>query len=316
MTRICLSIAKMDDAFRTMVDVLGEHAQVDVVGLDGFSLEGYDIFIGKKLSADALRTADRLKAVFAYKTGVDEFPLEQLREMGVTLVNSHADAKYIAEYAIGLSISLLYRITESDKKLRRGVWRNPENPYWQSLFDVKIGLLGYGHIGRQIHRFLTANQIRTYTIDRGKQYENIELVSSLEELCEKSHLIVISLPKTGETDQLFNEETFRHLQDKYIVNVGRSNCIDQKALYDALKSGQLAGAAIDTWDSKPKNIMSDKLIPFDYPFDELENIVLSPHQAMQVQEGHTRYVADIWNKVVTYLTEGTLTDVVDLTKGY
>ena len=82
MTRICLSIAKMDDAFQTMVDVLGEHAQVDVVGLDGFSLEGYDIFIGKKLSADALRTADRLKAVFAYKTGVDEFPLEQLREMG------------------------------------------------------------------------------------------------------------------------------------------------------------------------------------------------------------------------------------------
>lgn len=313
---ICLSIAKMDRAFETMVSVLREHANVDVVGLEGFSLAGYDIFIGKKLSPHILQTADRLKVAFAYKTGVDDFPLEQFREMGIALVNSHSDAKYIAEYAIGLSISLLYRITESDKKLRRGVWRNPRNPYWKSLFDVKIGLLGYGHIGRQIHNFLLKNNIEAYTIDRGKHYENINLVSSLEELCEKSHLIIISLPKTGDTDRLFNKETFRLLKDKYIVNVGRSNCIDQEALYDALVSEQLAGAAIDTWDRKPKDIMVDEMIPFEYPFDKLESIVLSPHQAMQVEEGHGRYVADISNKVLSYILYDELSDEVDLTKGY
>ncbi|MBR2879764.1 MAG: hypothetical protein IKC02_03730, partial [Oscillospiraceae bacterium] len=116
--KICLSISKPDSAFEKMYDELKNYADIDVVGLNGFSLEGYDIFIGKKLSAETLATADRLKAVFAYKTGVDDFPLSAMDEMGITLVNSHVDAKYIAEYSISLGMSLLNRITESDKKLR------------------------------------------------------------------------------------------------------------------------------------------------------------------------------------------------------
>ena len=104
-------------------------------------------------------------------------------------------------------------------------------------------------------------------------------------------------------------------KDKYIVNVGRSNCIDQKALYEVLSEGYMAGAAIDTWDSKPKN-MNERLIPYEYPFETLDNIVLSPHQAMQVEDGHMRYVFDIILKVIAYITDGSLTDVVDLKKGY
>ena len=313
--KICLSISKPDSAFEKMYDELKNYADIDVVGLNGFSLEGYDIFIGKKLSAETLATADRLKAVFAYKTGVDDFPLSAMDEMGITLINSHVDAKYIAEYSISLGMSLLNRITESDKKLRKGIWRDSKNPYWTSIFDVKIGLLGYGHIGRSINKVLRHNFIETYTIDRGKEYDDIQLVSSLDELCEKTDLIVISLPKTPETNCLFDERRLELMKDKYIVNVGRSNCIDQKALYDALSSGNLAGAAIDTWDSKPKD-MNERLIPYEYPFETLDNIVLSPHQAMQVEDGHVRYVFDIILKVIAYITDGSLSDVVDLTKGY
>ncbi len=313
--KICLSVSKLDSAFEKMHEELKKYADIDVVGLDGFSLEGYDIFIGKKLSAETLATADRLKAVFAYKTGVDDFPLSAMDEMGITLVNSHVDAKYIAEYSISLGMSLLNRITESDKKLRKGIWRDSKNPYWTSIFDVKIGLLGYGHIGRSINKVLRHNHIETYTIDRGKEYDDIQLVSSLDELCEKTDLIVISLPKTAETNCLFDERRLKLMEDKYIVNVGRSNCIDQKALYDALSSGILAGAAIDTWDSKPKD-MNERLIPYEYPFETLDNIVLSPHQAMQVEDGHVRYVFDIILKVIAYITDGSLSDVVDLKKGY
>ena len=314
-TRICLSVSALDSAFEKMLEELRKYADVDVVGLDGFSLEGYDIFIGKKLSEKILASADKLKVVFAYKTGVDDFPLTAMDEMGITLVNSHVDAKYIAEYSISLGMSLLNRITESDKKLRKGIWRDSENPYWTSIFDVKIGLLGYGHIGKSINKVLRHNFVETYTIDRGKDYDDIQLVSSLDELCEKTDLIVISLPKTAETNCLFDERRLRLMKDKYIVNVGRSNCIDQKALYEVLSEGYMAGAAIDTWDSKPKN-MNERLIPYDYPFETLDNIVLSPHQAMQVEDGHMRYVIDIILKVIAYITEGTLTDVVDLKKGY
>ena len=144
-----------------MIDKLGEYAQVDVVGLSGYDLSGYDVFIGKRMSIRALKTADQLKIAFAYKTGVDDFPLKEMAEKGVMLVNSHVDADIIAEYAFGLSISLVNRITECDKKLRKGIWYDNTNPYWESFFDMKVGLLGYGHIGRHINTLLRRNGIET-----------------------------------------------------------------------------------------------------------------------------------------------------------
>lgn len=313
--KICLSIATDEIEFKKMVDDLEQYAQVDVVGLRGVSLQGYDIFIGKELSESILNTADRLKMVFAYKTGVEDFPLAMLAEKGITLVNSHVDAKYIAEYAFGLSISLVNRITECDKKLRKGIWYDAQNPYWRSIFNMKVGLLGYGHIGKQVHKILYQNGIKTYTLDRKKRYRDIFVCESVEELFQKTDLVILSLPKTPETDGIVNRNTLSLLKDKYIVNVGRSNCIVQEDLYYALKYGEIAGAAIDTWDKKPENKESI-LNPSVYPFVELDNIVLSPHQAMRVEVGHKRYVSDITKKVIRYLQTGKITDKVDFEKGY
>lgn len=314
-TTICLSVGTLDAEFAEMAACLREHAEVKVVGLDGFSLAGCDIFIGKRLSEVTLATADRLKAVFAYKTGVDDFPLPALKEKGVVVVNSHIDADYIAEYAFGLSVSLVNRITECDRKLRRGIWYDLHDPYWKSVFEMKVGLLGYGHIGRQLHRILARNGMTVYTLDRGKAYPDIRTVDSLDALCREVELLVLSLPRTPQTDRLLDARVFRLLRGKYIVNVGRSNCIDEKALYESLKAGELAGAAIDTWDKKPPD-MTTPLMPSRYPLAELDNIVLSPHQAMRVDDGHARYVADIRQKVIAYLADGSLTDVVDMDKGY
>ena len=313
--RICLSIAQEHESFRAMAEQLSKYAQVDVVGLNDYDLAGYDIFIGKKMSPEALETADRLKAVFAYKTGVDNFPLEELDKRDVTLVNSHIDADIIAEYAFGLSISLVNRITECDKKLRKGIWYDNTNPYWESLFDMKVGLLGYGHIGKQLNALLRRNGIKTYTLNRGKVYEDIVPLDTLDALYEKVDVLILSLPKTPQTDDLIDKAALEKLQGKYIVNVGRSNCIDQKALYQALKAGKLAGAAIDTWDEKPKDYTS-RLRPSEHPFVRLSNVVLSPHQATRIRAGHQRYVTDTTEKVIDYIVNGKLSDQVDLKKGY
>ena len=313
--KICLSIGKDSPEFQSMIGQLREYAQVDVVGLTGFDLSGYDVFIGKRMSERALKTADRLKIAFAYKTGVDDFPLAEMAKRGIALVNSHVDADIIAEYAFGLAISLVNRITECDKKLRKGIWYDNTNPYWESFFDMKVGLLGYGHIGKQINALLRRNGMQTFTLNRGKEYADITAVDTLEELFRKTDLVILSLPKTRETDRIINEETLKMLRDKYIVNVGRSNCIDQKALYDALLKQEVAGAAIDTWDEKPKD-KNSKLNPSKQPFVELDNVVLSPHQATRVRTGHRRYVNDITQKVIAYIQTGEITDRVDLKKGY
>ena len=313
--KILLSVAELDPSFVKMVDILKEYATVDVCDLTNYSLKDYDIFIGKKLSKSKLSEANKLKYIFAYKTGVDDFPLHELEVMNITLVNSHADSSIIAEYAFGMSVALVNRINEFDRNLRQGIWYDNENMYWKSIFTMNVGLLGYGHIGKDIHSILLRNNINTFTIDRGHTYSDINLVKDLEELTQKCDLIISSVPKTLETDKLFNEAIFSNMKGKFIVNVGRANVIDQEALYEALSNEIIGGAAIDTWEEKPKNKRT-KLMPSSYSFHNLNNIILSPHAAMRVADGHDRYVMDVVDNIVTLLTKNEIRNVVSYKKGY
>ncbi|MDE6618386.1 MAG: hypothetical protein K2K13_05130 [Clostridiales bacterium] len=312
--KILLSIAKPDKDFDRMRAELSRVADVTVADLENYSLDGVDIFIGKNMPENKLKTADKLKAVFAYKTGVDGFPLDALSAKGVMLCNSHINSEYIAQYAFALALSITARVTEFDRKMRDGDW-GIANPYWKNLFDMKVGIVGYGSIGKAINKVLRDNGIPAYTIDRGKDYGDISLVPSLQALCEQTDLIMIALPQTPDTDNMFNAEIFKLLKGKYIVNVGRSNCIDEHALYMSLKNGELAGAAIDTWRQKPTPD-NPILKPFNEPFDKLDNIVLSSHKAMQVDDGHSKYVDDTLKNVLSYLSGNTPRNVVDLKKGY
>lgn len=310
---IFLSVEKPDEAFARMERELSRYADVTVVGADGYSLVGADVFIGKKLSAATLASADRLKAVFAYKTGVEDFPLAELDAAGVTVCNSHVNSDRIAQYAFALATTLTARTAEYDRLMRKGDWAGAD-PFWRSIFSMKVGLVGYGGIGREIHKILAANGIAAYTLDRGKAYAGITAVPALEELCGICDLLMLSLPKTACTDNMFDARIFALLRGKYIVNVGRSNCIDERALFDALKSGALRGAAIDTWREKPKH--GERLKPFDLPFDTLDNLLLSSHKAMFVSDGHERYCADTTENVIAYLDGKTPRNIVNPKKGY
>ena len=309
---ILLSVDKMDASFQKLANKLGEVANVTVVGLDGFDLTDVDIFIGKKLGETELKSANKLKAVFTYKTGVDEFPLSKLDDMGAVLCNSHANSGYIAQYAFALALALTARVVEFDKNLRQGNWSPTLN--WKSLFNMKVGLVGYGSIGKEVHKLLKANCIEAYTLARGKTYADIHTVSTLVELCEATDLLILSLPKTSETNDMLNAEIFAHLKGKYIVNVGRGNCIDEEALYQSLEKGELAGAAIDTWRLKSKT--EEKLFPSKKHFEKLNNVLLSPHKAMQVADGHDKYVMDVLDNVLGYLNGQPPRNVVDMKRGY
>ena len=99
------------------------------------------------------------------------------------------------------------------------------------------------------------------------------------------------------------------------MNVGRSNSINQNDLYNYLKENKIGGAAIDTWDEKPKD-KNTLLMPSYLPFETLDNIILSPHAAMRVATGHQRYVEDITNNVLNYLLGKEIKNIVSFKKGY
>ena len=314
--RILLSIDAMDEDFSSLVCKLSNFADINYTTSDDYSLKDYDILIAKKLKEEQLKEANRLKVIFAYKTGVDDFPLLALDKKNIRLYNSHANARIIAEYAFSLSVSLCININKLDYNLRRGIWYDEDIAYWQSIFSLRIGLLGFGQIGQEIYKILKNNQIETYTIDRNHDYDhNIHLVKNLDELIENTDLIIASLPKTLETNHLFDEARLKKMKNKYLVNVGRSNIFDQKELYFALKNLDLKGAALDTWEKKPKD-KNSLLAPSKYPINELFNAILSPHNAMKVKDGHRKYVDEVTSQVISYIDGGKLFNLVDLKKGY
>lgn len=311
---VMLSIDKPDKPFNDMRAELERNGcSVTIAGSTEFDLKGVEIFIGKRMSEEQLSKADCLKAIFAYKTGADEFPTEELYKRGIPLVNSHVNSDLIAEYAVGLAIALVNRIVNFDFNMRRGDWCLTD-PLWNSIFDMKVGLVGYGGIGRAVDQILGRMGITTATLNRGKTYP-IPVYDTLEELCDACDLVILSLPKTKDTVNVFDERMLARLKGKYIVNVGRSNAIDEAALYSALSSGRMKGAAIDTWRQKARNA-DERLLPFDHPFEKLDNVILSSHKAMQTANGHERYVYDTLESVIAYLKDGTLRNSVDLKKGY
>lgn len=317
--KLQIYVDKLDPDFQAMKLRLSHYAQVELIVGDPVSLKGVDIMVGKRLNEEVLATADRLKAIFAYKTGVDDFPSKALFEKGIALYNSHVDATPIAQYAFALALTLVTRINEFDELMKEGIWYDHDRPYWRSLFNMKVGLLGYGRIGQAINSILLDNHIKTYTIQTkghdASYYQKTNALPDLDALLRECDLIIASLPKTPETDDLFNQATLAKMKGKYLVNVGRGNCINEKDLYEALKTHQLAGAALDTWNQKAKD-NGEKFFASPYPFQDLHNVITSPHRASFTEEGHSRYVKDATENVIEYLQTGSSPNLVDLKKGY
>ena len=172
--KIALVVDDYNPLFRKLAVELNKVSNLYVFDQTVSSLEDYDILIGKKLSKELLATCKKLKAIFAYKTGADNFPLEELKARGIKLFNSHANSKAIAEYAYALGMSITNRITEFDRKLRQGIWYDLKAPYWKNLLNMKAGIVGYGKIGQEINNILHDSKIKTFTINRGKKHKNVK----------------------------------------------------------------------------------------------------------------------------------------------
>lgn len=308
-----------NQAFINMKNNLSKYASVDLVNQNIKSLADYDIFVGKYLSSKLLKTANKLRAIFAYKTGVEEFPLNELKERGINIYNSHCNALIIAEYTIGLLMSLTQRISEFDKKMREGIWYDYANPYWCSIKDMKIGILGYGNIGKQINILLNKLEIKTYTIKRSnkKTYENINTVKNFDALVNECDVIISALPDTPDTRKIFNKKVFEKMKGKYLVNVGRGSVINEKDLFNALKNKDIAGAAIDTWENKAIHGSNKKVLPSkNVHFELLDNIILSPHQATKTKGWQENYINDTQRNIINYILGNEVDNKVNLTKGY
>jgi phosphoglycerate dehydrogenase-like enzyme len=245
----------------------------------------------------------------------------------ISIHNLHHNALPVAEYALALLLSAANAILPVDRALRANDWRPRYTQTASTLISGKnMVILGYGNIGKALSKLLTGFDMTIMatrsSVNSSHKEDSVQVfpANSLHSLLLKADFLIVTLPLTPFTKGLIGEKELSLLpKNAVIVNIGRGDIIDQSALYKALKERPTMAAGIDVWYNYPKNDDDrPNTPPADYPFQDLDNIVMSPHRAGSLNQ------TDIEVLRMTHLAEllnqaahgNTMSNLVDPEKGY
>lgn len=266
-----------------------------------------DAFISRgfvKLSKNVLESSGRLKVIGVHGVGVDHIDSNFAQERGIQVVRTpKALTDTVAEFTIGMMLSLLRKIPMADAAIRKGEW----NKKYRDLIGVDlmkktVGIIGLGMIGSEVAKRLKAFNVNLIYYKRVRNHILEKQVgikyAPLKQLLKKADIISIHVPLTPETYHMISHREFELMKHGvYVVNTSRGAVIEEKALYDALVSGKVAGAALDVFEPEPINV--------DNPLIQLEKVVLTPHLAASSKEALRRMSITVAEETVRILLHET-----------
>ncbi len=256
-----------------------------------------------KLTAEVLENAKNLKVIGRAGVGLDNIDLRKAGELNIEVLNTpEAPAITVAEFALGLMFSLARHIPNADKSMHNGQW-NKKQFLGYTLNGKKLGLIGFGNIAKALAKRAIALGmiVGVYSrfskgpqaVEEAKQI-GCQIYSSVEELLKDVQIISLHLPATPETENIIDETKIKLInQNSIIINTARGKLIDEKALLDALKNGEIAGAALDVFKEEP--LKNEDLINFE------GRLILTPHIASQSKENQVQAAKMIAEKVSNFL---------------
>ena len=263
----------------------------------------YDVLVVRsrtKVTREIIEAGEKLKVVGRAGAGIDNIDVEAAKEKGVKVLNTpEAPAIAVAELTIGLLLSLARQIPRANSSMKEGRWAKKEFRGWQ-LNGKTFGVIGLGHIGEKVARLAKAFGMKILITKRTPPSPEIlkELEAefvSLDELLGRSDIVSLHVPLTPQTHHMIGEREIRLMKDgAFIINTSRGAVIDEKALFNALKSGKLGGAALDVYEVEP---------PKDYSLMKLPNVVCTPHIGAQTVEAQRAASTLLAQKIVNALKE-------------
>ncbi|NJE10175.1 2-hydroxyacid dehydrogenase [Thermococcus sp. MAR1] len=230
---------------------------------------------------EVIERAERLKVISCHSAGYDHVDVKAATERGIYVTKvAGVLSEAVAEFAVGLTIALLRKITYSDRFIRAGKW-DSHRTVWSGFRDIetvygkKVGILGMGAIGKAIARRMKAmgTEILYWSRSRKPDIEKEvgAIYKPLEDVLRESDIVILALPSTPETYHIINAERLELLEGKYLVNIGRGTLVDEKALVKAIEEGKLKGYATDVFENEP--VQEHELFKHEW------ETVLTPHYA-------------------------------------
>ncbi len=251
-----------------------------------------------KLSRELIEKADKCKIIARVGVGLDNIDQEAAKEKNIRVINAVEGATTaVAELVIGLMLSMAREITRADREIRNGNWIKKEL-MGSELKGKYLGIIGLGNIGKRLGRLTRALNMNiigydVVPIDEEFSKEVGLMKADLDTLLSSADYVSLHVPLLDSTHHMINAEKLKLMKNTArIINTSRGGVIDEEALYNSLKEGNIAGAALDVFEVEPAT--GNRLTT-------LPNFIATPHMGAQTKEAQLLAANIIAEKIIQVL---------------
>ncbi len=260
-----------------------------------------------RVTADVIDVATNLRVIGRAGSGLDNVDKAAATKKGIVVMNTPGgNTITTAEHTIALMFSLARQIPQAVASMREGKW-DKKRFMGVELYNKTLGIIGIGNIGKQVAKRAIGLGMNVIGYDPYLSEENAMEIGikkvALPELFRNSDFITIHTPLTAETKNLINSKTIGIMKDGVrIINCARGGIVNEADLYEAIKSGKVAGAALDVFEKEP---------PGDNPLLKLDNVLCTPHLGASTKEAQENVALAIAEQVADYLINGVIRNAVN-----
>ncbi|MFQ5829556.1 MAG: phosphoglycerate dehydrogenase [Candidatus Methylomirabilia bacterium] len=272
-------------------------------------VQGLIVRSATKVTARVLESAPQLVVVGRAGAGVDNIDVEAATQRGVIVMNAPgANTIAVAEHTLGLLLALARNLPQAHAALKQGQWAK-ERFAGVELYHKVLGIVGLGRIGSEVARRALGLRMQVITYDPYLTAESAEKIGvevvELDELLRRADFISVHTPLTMETRYLLGRAEFARMKDGVrLINCARGGVLDEEALVEAIRTGRVAGAALDVFEQEP--------LPPDHPLLGVERVIITPHLAASTEEAQVEVALGIAEQVADVLVRGITRNAVNV----
>ena len=304
------AVERLEEAGYTVETMKGALDEDDLIeAIKGVHVLG--IRSKTNVSKRVLEHADRLLAVAAFCIGTNQIDLEAAAEHGVAVFNApYSNTRSVVELAIGLTIVLMRDVADKSAAMHRGEW-NKSATGSRELRGKTLGIVGYGAIGSQLSVLAEGLGMRVIFHDLSERLAlgNARRMRSLDALLAEADVVSLHVDGRKDNADVIGAAQFAKMKPGVLfLNLSRGHVVDVDALAEAVKSGRVAGAAVDVFPEEPRTNAD----PFASPLQGLKNVILSPHIGGSTEEAQEAIAEFAAERLLGYLNRGDTTFCVNL----